>query len=156
MHRLFVHENRCKFCNMLFSNMDYYVNNLKHDIVGSHIKTHFGKIISYPVGCVPQIIFENKKRHSCQTYDGGDIVRDIFPQLIVLDFVNVISPLDLFDDELYTGNYYSELRNFFVNLLPKLNYKCVICGDVYDCGLPTKEMALRHSVSCYQLRKLNA
>ncbi len=95
-----------------------------------------------------------------KSYDVRAIVSDMIPQLLL------ICPVDEFQCEklhkLITDNDYGlDFHNSYIdrsifNLFMNADYKCSLCGDRYESGLPSYILVSRHFLKCAQIkRKLN-
>ncbi len=49
-------------------------------------------------------------------------------------------------DRPYKNN---DRMNDFCKLVNNTNYHCGLCGGIYDCGLPSTEIAAKHAIKCY-------
>lgn len=91
-------------------------------------------------------------------------VVDKFPQLCLINPTNVemfIRKLEIicFDNKTtiyginnlfdHLSSIDQDLRRDVINIITAANYQCGLCGGVYDCGLPSVEIAAKHSLKCY-------
>ncbi len=53
----------------------------------------------------------------------------------------------LFD---HIGYPNKDLKFDVVDVITSTNYHCGLCGGVYDCGLPSIEIAAKHAIKCYE------
>lgn len=81
------------------------------------------------------------------------LVRNIFPQLLFLTVPDVTSfSIKLRDilgkDTLTYALSKDDKSASLIELITTNAYVCVICGECYDSGMPTEEIAFRHVIRC--------
>ncbi len=98
-------------------------------------------------------------------YTGFMYVVNYFPQLCLMKPINIETFVKLLENS-FLGNKlnigfinnlfnqppmsYSDMRRDVINIITTTNYHCGLCGGIYDCGLPSIEIAAKHAIKCYE------
>lgn len=76
-------------------------------------------------------------------------VSNFWPKMNIISGENHFTIYDL-NVLFYNLGKYIDMRADFCKFIITANYHCGLCDGVYDCGLPSMEIATKHAIKCYE------